>query len=1534
MRRIYAFFCALFCAFALFANDVTGFVALEFGGNKTSYLIKNVQHVDINNMPDGKAEMSVLRKDGVSMPNVRTLIFTDELLFQIQFVNYDGTVLQSSEMSEGEMPTYTGATPTRESTAQYIYTFNGWEPTMSPVVDNVTYTATYSQQTQKYTIQFVNYDGTVLQSDVLEYGAMPSFKGENPTKSSTAQYAYAFTGWDSEPTVVTESKVFTAMYSSTVNSYTVSFVNDNGDVLQSSQLAYGATPVYNGATPEKAATAEFTYTFKGWSPAITMVEGAQTYTATYSSVKKQYEVIYKNEDGTVLQRSDVTYGETPKYNGATPTKPATAEFTYTFKGWSPAITMVEGAQTYTATYSSVKNQYEVVFQNEDGTELQRSNVTYGETPKYIGEIPTKAATAEFTYTFAGWSPAISVVTGAQTYTATYSSIKNQYEVIFQNEDGTELQRSNVTYGETPKYNGETPTKAATAEFTYTFAGWSPAISVVTGPQTYTATFNAVKNQYEVIFQNEDGTELQRSNVTYGETPKYNGETPVKEATAEFTYTFKGWSPAITVVEGAQTYTATYSSVKNQYEVVFQNEDGTELQRSNVTYGETPKYNGETPTKATTAEFTYTFAGWSPSITSVTGAQTYTATYSSVKNQYEVIFQNEDGTELQRSNVTYGETPKYNGETPTKAATAEFTYTFAGWSPAITVVEGAQTYTATYSSVKNQYEVIFQNEDGTELQRSNVTYGETPKYNGETPVKEATAEFTYTFAGWSPAITSVTGAQTYTATFNAVKNQYEVIFQNEDGTELQRGNVTYGETPKYNGETPVKEATAEFTYTFAGWSPAITVVEGAQTYTATYSSVKNQYEVIFKNEDGTELQRGNVTYGETPKYNGETPTKAATAEFTYTFAGWSPSITVVEGAQTYTATYSSVKNQYEVIFQNEDGAELQRSNVTYGETPVYIGETPVKAATAEFTYTFAGWSPAITIVEGAKVYTATYSSVKNQYEIIFQNEDGTELQRSNVTYGETPVYSGETPTKAATAEYTYTFAGWSPAITVVEGAQTYTATYSSVKNQYEVIFQNEDGTELQRSNVTYGETPVYAGATPIKDATAEFTYTFAGWSPSITVVEGAQTYTATYSSVKNQYEVIFQNEDGTELQRSNVTYGETPKYTGETPIKASTQEITYTFAGWSPTISVVTNTQTYTATYTAVINKYTLTAIPQHEVMGVVTGSGTYDYGTQVVVIATPKFGYDFDKWDNGLTEKEIIIEIVSDLTVIALFTENYCEQHATPEIPTIEVQPIAVWGSKLNLTESDNAIKEAISQQEGKIAEIKESWWEVNFNGEWETYNGQIVPKQETIKVRFALTTICDKTAKGEAETLIVQCPNPENTEACKNAPSVNKYDWLLMLNVNEIKAQGYVFEEKDVTWYRITDNGNPQVVGNGYSYTIDRSLLGTGDYYARIELPTQTNDVACKCIYGTQTYSFDGDVLPTPMLMPSIVGPNERVEVLNLPMGNAEIKVYDKVGKIYYSIESNGRSKVEFLSQDLPGQYLVEVKTPATKVTLKYVVR
>ncbi|MEE0973717.1 MAG: T9SS type A sorting domain-containing protein, partial [Paludibacteraceae bacterium] len=513
---------------------------------------------------------------------------------------------------------------------------------------------------------------------------------------------------------------------------------------------------------------------------------------------------------------------------------------------------------------------------------------------------------------------------------------------------------------------------------------------------------------------------------------------------------------------------------------------------------------------------------------------------------------------------------------------------------------------------------------------------------------------------------------------------------------------------------------------------------------------------------------------------------------------------------------------------------------------------------------------------------------------------------------------------------------SPAITMVEGAQTYTATYSSVKNQYEVIFQNEDGTELQRSNVTYGETPKYNGETPTKAATAEFTYTFAGWSPAITMVEGAQTYTATYSSVKNQYEVIFQNEDGTELQRSNVTYGETPVYAGETPVKESTAEFTYTFAGWSPEISVVTGEKTYTATFKATKRKYTLTAKPQDDAMGTVTGSGIYEYGTKVTVKATKKYGYDFEKWDNGSTEPEITLEIVGDITLIALFTENYCEQTSTPSIPALEVLPVAVWESPLQLEEADAAIKAAIEEKQSeKTAEIKKTWWEVKIENEWEVYTSQIIPNQPTIQVRFALTTVCDKTAVVEATTITVERPTPENTKACNGAPSVNKYDWLLMLNVNELTAQGYEFNQQNVTWYKVAENdAQDQAVGKGFSYTIDRSLAGTGNYYALIDLPLQTNNVGCKGIYSTPVYDFTGKTQQRAMVVPSIVSPNSEVNVMNLPNEAAEVKVYDQVGKLYYIIQTQGEAKVEFTSQELPGKYIVEIQTATEKYSLKYIVR
>ncbi len=67
-------------------------------------------------------------------------------------------------------------------------------------------------QNKKYTITFVNDDGTVLQTSSVEKNAMPVYSGDTPTKESTDTYEYVFVGWEPEIVSVTENATYTATY--------------------------------------------------------------------------------------------------------------------------------------------------------------------------------------------------------------------------------------------------------------------------------------------------------------------------------------------------------------------------------------------------------------------------------------------------------------------------------------------------------------------------------------------------------------------------------------------------------------------------------------------------------------------------------------------------------------------------------------------------------------------------------------------------------------------------------------------------------------------------------------------------------------------------------------------------------------------------------------------------------------------------------------------------------------------------------------------------------------------------------------------------------------------------------------------------------------------------------------------------------------------------------------------------------------------------------------------------------------------------
>lgn len=180
------------------------------------------------------------------------------------------------------------------STASEFVTYNEHQLYGIYVKDNVLYglsadtlengsptpEALYTFSSNKYTVRWVNYDGTELKRESVTEGTIPSYSGTTPTRDSTAQYDYTFSGWTPDVTAVTEDVTYEADYTASVRNYTVTWKDYDNSVLETDNaVPYGTTPTYDSGTPSREG-----YTFKGWNPAVTEVTGNAVYTAEYDEI--------------------------------------------------------------------------------------------------------------------------------------------------------------------------------------------------------------------------------------------------------------------------------------------------------------------------------------------------------------------------------------------------------------------------------------------------------------------------------------------------------------------------------------------------------------------------------------------------------------------------------------------------------------------------------------------------------------------------------------------------------------------------------------------------------------------------------------------------------------------------------------------------------------------------------------------------------------------------------------------------------------------------------------------------------------------------------------------------------------------------------------------------------------------------------------------------------------------------------------------------------------------------------------------------
>lgn len=116
---------------------------------------------------------------------------------------------------------------------------------------------------------------------------------------------------------------------------------------------------------------------------------------------KTYTVTWVNWDNKNLEvDEDVPYGATPKYDGEEPTKAADAQYTYTFKDWTPEVKTVTGDATYKATYTKEANIYNVTYDLDGGEWTEATNefpYEYKATVEVVKTVPTREG-----YKFSGW----------------------------------------------------------------------------------------------------------------------------------------------------------------------------------------------------------------------------------------------------------------------------------------------------------------------------------------------------------------------------------------------------------------------------------------------------------------------------------------------------------------------------------------------------------------------------------------------------------------------------------------------------------------------------------------------------------------------------------------------------------------------------------------------------------------------------------------------------------------------------------------------------------------------------------------------------------------------------------------------------------------------------------------------------------------------------------------------------------------------------------------------------------------------------
>jgi uncharacterized repeat protein (TIGR02543 family) len=827
------------------------------------------------------------------------------------------------------------------------YTFLGWavdNETASEIInetyefnDSITLYAKWEINT--YQLQFLDFDGNVLETIAIEYHASLTEVIEPiPLKEG-----YSFINWDMTLPDIMPAENITCQSEWEINQYTITFNTNDGSAIDAITQDYD-TDVSEPTEPTKEG-----YTFDDWysdselsNEYIFTTIPTEDITVYAKWTINEFTITFNSDGGTDINTITQDY-DTDVTEPVEPTKEG-----YTFVGWysdselSLAFifeTMPSEDITLYAKWNI--NAYTFQYIDDDGTVLFMDDYDFNSDLSNISiNHPTKTG-----YTFSAWDVECPDTMPANNVTITATYTINQYTITFSNDGGTDVTAITQDYDTVVLEPTETTKEG------YTFDGWysdsdlSVAFIFETMPaEDITLYAKWIINQYIITFNSNGGTDITVITQDYN-TVVIEPVEPTKEG-----YTFGGWysDSNLSVAFIFETMPAKDNTLYakwniNSYTFQYIDDDGSVLYKVDFNYG----VNLIGIFEPTTSKTGYTFIGWDVEYPDTMPANNVTITAEYTINQYTITFSSDGGTNLTAITQDY-DTVVLAPTEPTKEG-----YTFDGWyrdseltSEYIFTTIPKEDINLYAKWTINQYTISFNSNGGTDLTVITQDYN-TVVIEPVEPTKEG-----YTFGGWySDSNLSVAFIfETMPAKDNTLYakwniNSYTFQYIDDDGSVLYKVDFNYG----VNLIGIFEPTTSKTGYTFIGWDVEYPDTMPANNVTITAEYTINQYTITFISNGGSEVITINQDYN-TDITEPEDPTKEG-----YTLDGWyrdselsnEYTFTTIP-AENITVYAKWTINEYSITFNSDGGTDINAITQDFN-TDVTEPAEPTKEG-----YTFVGW----------------------------------------------------------------------------------------------------------------------------------------------------------------------------------------------------------------------------------------------------------------------------------------------------------------------------------------------------------------------------------------------------------------------------------------------------------------------------------------------------------------------------------------------------------------------------------------------------